>query len=1484
MLILGTLLSLPYVQTKIGTYVTDSLNEDFGTDINVEQVSISVFGTVKLKEVLIRDHHNDTLIYSNRVQTKIHNLKKLLNGDLLFGDIKLDKALFYLKTYKKETNSNLDYFVNAFHSDKPSTGKFLMTADRVQINQGRFIMSNENNETPKSLDFSKIKVDVSKFKIYGTDLTFDIHQLKAKDFRGLVVDDLTTRFTYTSKNLLLDNLKIRTKKSKFYGDFAMRYDTDKNDFGDFNNKVVFDVQVDSSTLTTNDIRYFYDELGADNQFQMNGAIKGTLNDLKFNNLVLTNRHNTEIYGDIRFRNLFASTKENFLMNGTFEKLSSNYGELTNLLPNILGKTLPSSLQKLGNFTLNGTTKISTTQVETVVTLNSALGTVFSDLKISNINTIDNASYVGLVVLDNFNVGKFIDYPDLGLTSLKVNVDGKGFTKELVDTKIKGEISKINYNNYNYSSITVNGLFKNPYFSGKLHINDPNLFMDFDGLVDVSKTISAYDFEAKIDYANLHKLNFVKSDTISIFKGDISSKLMGNSINTMYGEVVFEHASYQNKRDIYVFDDFKISSSFNENLERIIEINSPDIVEGRLVGKFDFEQLPLILENSLGSTYRNYSSNKVKKGQYLKFNFSIYNKIIEVFYPQITVSPNTFIKGSMNADSNDFKLNFNSPDIKINDIDFENIKIEVDNKNPLFNTFVEIDSIKNEYYKISEFNLINITKNDSLLVRTEFKGGKTGTDFYNLNLYHTIDSDKNNVIGIQKSELFFKENFWYINEEDNLENRIVIDQFFKTFHFDKLILSHENQEMILDGTMIGGNKKDLNLNFNHVDLDMIIPEIEGLVVKGVIHGDVSFEQDNLSYKPKATLQVVDLVINAIDLGNLDLQVEGDENLKKFNVYSTVNQENIEKFRLQGAIEIVNNEPLIDLDLKLNQFNLGAFEDVGGEVIGNIRGLATGNATFLGKLEDPEMEGRIYLNEAGLSVPYLNVDYALQPNSFVDLTQRQFLLRQIGITDTKYNTKGVINGAIRHTKLKDWKLDIELSSDYINVLDTQDSDDAIYYGKAFIAGRATISGPTDAIVINVDATSKKGTAIKLPLAETESVGENTYIHFLTKEEKYSLLSGQKTFNRNYQGLELNFDLTITEDAEIEVILDKETGHLIRGKGFGNLALNINTQGKFNMYGDFSVNEGIYNFKYRSLISKQFKVKKGTIVWEGDPMRARLNLEAVYDNIRANPAVMLENTTVNQKVPVIVTIGITGSLNNPEPDFFIDFPTISSVLKSEIETKLNDKDTRQTQALYLLATGNFLSYDGNTSQSGMANNLYETFSGVFNDIIGEEENSKVNIGLDVVSADRSPGRETDGSVGFTGSFEINERISVNGKLGVPIGGINDAAVVGNVEILYRVNDDGSLNMRVFNRENDITYIGEGIGYTQGIGISYQVDFNTFRELITKVFKNAKLVKEETPPSSEVSPDSEMLPEYIKLKKDKNKSSKEAKKEEEERVPEID
>ncbi len=77
MLVLAITLALPIVQTKIARYITESLNADFKTKISVEKVAINIFGGVKLKKVLILDHHNKTLIYSDIITTDILSIKRI---------------------------------------------------------------------------------------------------------------------------------------------------------------------------------------------------------------------------------------------------------------------------------------------------------------------------------------------------------------------------------------------------------------------------------------------------------------------------------------------------------------------------------------------------------------------------------------------------------------------------------------------------------------------------------------------------------------------------------------------------------------------------------------------------------------------------------------------------------------------------------------------------------------------------------------------------------------------------------------------------------------------------------------------------------------------------------------------------------------------------------------------------------------------------------------------------------------------------------------------------------------------------------------------------------------------------------------------------------------------------------------------------------------------------------------------------------------
>jgi len=673
-----------------------------------------------------------------------------------------------------------------------------------------------------------------------------------------------------------------------------------------------------------------------------------------------------------------------------------------------------------------------------------------------------------------------------------------------------------------------------------------------------------------------------------------------------------------------------------------------------------------------------------------------------------------------------------------------------------------------------------------------------------------------------------------------------------------------------------------LSFKDVDLNKITPENEQFVFNGNINGDVHYKQNKNVYQPTASIEIDHLNVNKTDLGLLNFNIEGDESFKKFTINSTIENENIESFKANGNFEIVNKETVLDLKLKFDKFNLGTLGSLGGNVLSNIRGFVSGNSTIQGNLKKPDINGRLYVDDAGMTIPYLNVDYALKDKTIIDLSDERFLFRENTLTDTKYGTKGSLNGSIQHKNFSDWKLDLTISSKRLLALDTKDSDDAAYYGTAFIDGTATIKGPTNGLFIKVDAKSEKGTTIKIPINNAQSVSDNSFIHFVTPKEKYNIEKGIFEDTRNYKGLELEFDLDITPDAEVEVILDRNTGHGMKGKGFGSLLFKINTLGKFNMWGDFQAYEGSYNFKYGGLIDKKFAVKKGgSITWEGNPMKAQLNLEAVYKTT-ANPAVLLENSSFNTKVPVEVIIGVRGDLTSPEPDFNIEFPTVSSVLKSEIQYKLNDKDVRQTQALYLLSSGGFLSPEG-VNQSDFSGSLFETATSLLGGII-RTDNEKFKVGFNFVSADRRIGRETDGRFIATISSKINERITINGKVGVPFGGINESAIVGDVEVLYRVNEDGTMNLRLFNKENDINYIGQGIGYTQGVGVSYEVDFDTFKEFVNKIFKNHKLGVENNVNPAIEDQDSDPSPDFINFSNQKKTKTKKPDMNQDAKIPEED
>ncbi|WP_237421166.1 translocation/assembly module TamB domain-containing protein [Flavobacterium sp. Sd200] len=1482
LLFVAIALSLPFVQTGIAHYAGNYLNKEFGTHIYIDKVAISIFGGVKLKGVLIMDHHNDTLASANRLQTNVLNFRAIAQSNLKFGTIRAEKLNFHMKTYKGENSSNLDVFVKSFDNGKPGSGKFRLRSGRLFVTNGRYRLTNENAVTPRVLDFKKLNGELKDFYIKGGDVSADIKKLSLLDHRGLFVKNLKAGFSYTKTNIKLKDLELVTAESVLKGHVTLTYTREQ--MKDFINKVKFDFAVNRATISSNELNYFYNEFGKNQKYYLSTTLKGPLNNFVLYNLKLLDGNDSEIIGSVNFRHLFDKKGPGFYMNGDFDRITSNYENLKAIMPRILGNSLPVLLGKFGRVDMVGHATLTKQDIDTRMYIMSGLGEANANFSVKDYNKPSEAAYTGTIDLTDFNLGAIADVKTIGNTTLHLDIDGRGFNKESLNTTVSGDITGFTYNKYVYKNITVDGRFKWPYFKGKVNSNDPNLLMSFDGLVDMGKKKKEFDFHAQVDYADLVALKLMKKDTLSIFKGDLIFDAKGNNINDIAGKLQISRLSYQNSKDSYYFEDFFVASSFDENNVRALTVNSTDIIDGRVTGKFDVGQLPKLMENAVGSLYTNYSPHKLKKGQYLDFDLTIYNKVVEIVLPEVTVGQNTRLRGKVNSDRGEFKLAFNSPEITAYNNYFNNISIDVDNKNPLYNAYVSIDSARTKGYKVTDFSLINITRNDTLYVRTEFKGGKKAADLFKLNLFHTIDKDRNSVVGFKKSEINFKDFQWFINENDTKDNKIIFNKKLTNFSVDKISMSHNDQRVEVSGILRDSTYKDVRLSFNDVDLRKITPTLDSLNFGGRLNGEVSLKQNRNEFTPASSLTIDTLRINQHNLGDMSLQVTGDRSLRKFNINTTLTKDDKETFATSGNIEIVDKQTLLSLDATFSDFDLSPLEVFLKTIFPEIRGKASGRAAIVGNAKKPEIDGRLYIKGGGLRVGYLNTDFNFEENATVDLTEELIFFRNIELTDSKYKTKGRLNGSLKHDFFKNWGLDLKITSDRLLVLDTKDSDDALYYGTAFIKGEATLTGPTTALVIDVNAESAKDTDIKLNINNTGATGTNNaaFIHFLSPQEKLNKGKGVVAKDAKvYKGLELNFELNITPDAKLEVVIDKNTGHSLTATGDGLMLLNINTLGKFNMWGDYSVRQGQYNFKYGGLFDKKFVVKEGgSIVWEGDPTKAKLNLEAVYKT-QANPSVLLESASFSRSIPVEVAITLNGNITAPEPDFNINFPGVSSTLKSDLDYKLSDMDTRQTQALSLLSTGSFISQTN--ASTAVYGSLFERASSMFNDLFTDEQ-SKVKVGVNYVQADRNPYVETNSQFGLTLSSQINDRITVNGVLGVPVGGVNQSAVVGNVEVQLRLNDDGTFKARVFNRENDINFLGEGIGYTQGVGLTWDVDFDTFSELIWKVFKKAKNDEPDNNNRGTDIPDSELAPDYIQFGDSRNKKKGTDEDKEPERIPETD
>ncbi|HLS30064.1 MAG TPA: hypothetical protein VK021_04350, partial [Flavobacteriaceae bacterium] len=748
--------SIPAVQTRTADKITNLLNEEFGTEIKIDKIQITYDAKVDIKGAFIGDHHGDTLISAESVKTNLINLRRLIKGkDINFGDVTATELTFRLRRYQEDEKDSFGIFLDKLESENPDKKEGpRIIFSHLTVIDSKFSFYDEHGKYPEIVNLKDLNIDAEDFIIHGPNIDLQLNSLNAKEKRGVEIENLTTRFKLDHDSMNFDHFNLITKHSDIAGDIHFSY---QQTMADFENTVEVEADFKNSLVSTSDLRFYYGEFGIGHDLNFEGKMTGVLNDFSLNDFRLKGINRTVIDGDIAISNIFE--EEGFLLEGNFNNLETNYYDLINFLPQILREPLPQNLKQLGQVQLIG--KFSTTgyMVSTNSRVLSEIGEADLNASLSNLQSPGNETYRGKVSIADFDLGNFLNNPDLGKASFIMDLEGKGLERKDLNSELKGVFTSLEYNGYTYQHIAVNGQFKNPVFTGEVLSEDPNLQMYFNGSANVSGPENNYDFIAQVSHIDLHALNFKKSDSIAIFSGRVAMDMHGFDIDDIVGNIELTEAIYENRKGTYEFERLKLTSSFEENNIRKISVESPDIINGEVRGRFILEDVQKLFRNAIGNLYSNYRPFKIKDDQYINFDIAIHSKIVEALFPDVSLSPGTTIKGEVRSSNSNVQLAFKSPEITAYENKFINIDLQLDNTNPLFATYIDVDSIATPYYNFSKSNIVSNRRNDSLYINTRFKGGKQNKDEYNIDLFYTINEESESVVGVRPSDVTFRNNKW-----------------------------------------------------------------------------------------------------------------------------------------------------------------------------------------------------------------------------------------------------------------------------------------------------------------------------------------------------------------------------------------------------------------------------------------------------------------------------------------------------------------------------------------------------------------------------------------------------------------------------------------------------------------------------------------------------------------------------------------------------
>lgn len=1472
------------VQAYIVRNVSAKLSAYLGTSITLTGTDIDIFNNISLYNFCVHDTASaDTILFVPELTLSL-NTFTLASQFVEIKKVTLHKPDIHF--YIDSTGTiNFQFIIDRLSSKGGSSNAkpWRISVRDVNIEQSKFTLrSFYKAPHDYGIDFSDISLNPMNIKAHAfaiKDGVIDINvrELSAKDKSGFIIDHLATRLKINKKFMVYNDLEVHTGKSTIHASKVHFLFDDFKQFraGVFGKKVKLDIVIQKSDLFSNDIAMFLPFI-KDYHIRalVSGRINGTFKDLKGKDFVIDYGTHTHIKGNFNINGL-PNIKQAFLhvdiksLNTTPEDIQSiglPYARKGHVV-------LPDNFRNITYLTYQGKFTGFVNDFVAYGNITSNLGKINSDLSIRP-DSMESLKFEGQLKSTNFDLGTFIFKPEiLGKITITALVKGRLLAGKEINARLDGMINNIMFKGYNYANVKVDGTLSNNNYDGAVNINDPNINADFLGKVDLTGDIPLFNFTANVRRANLYKLNFDRSDTSSVMSVYMTANFEANNIDNLNGEIKLWNSTFQKSGKSIHLNDFLLYTRFLNDSSRIF-VRS-DLADMEVSGFYRFKDLvgsfKSLTRTYLPSLFKDYPVNFTNNNFNFNINFKNTHQVTDYFVPGLYISKDTRLKGVYNPHKKDFSFLCTIPLLQYNSKKWYNVYFNGKSSDKSFSLISGCNNLKiNNNNRFDNLTLLTDVTNDTITTHVRWSNWDSATYKGNISfktLFHSSATRTLPLISFQlnPSEIIIRDTTWNLNS-----GIIAVDS--SEIHIDNIIIAHKDQVIKIGGDISKDKDKLLWASFNNVNLGNLntILATRNIAFQGVLNGKA--EVSNFYRNPlfHASLKVDSLVINNEQVGTAKINTSFNSEDRNIAIEADVFRGSMVTLAANGFYGVDSKK--LDFDLNLNKLKVEVFEPFVSAVFSDLHGLATGKLGLTGTLSKPLLNGGIKLQKSSFVVNYLKTQYFISNNT-VPVENNSFLFKNFEVSDSKDN-KAVVQGKISAENLKDLYIDLSIDAKNFECINTNEYDNSLFYGQGFASGNLTIRGMPKNIEINVNsARTEKHTRIYIPLGTKMELTESNFISLNSKKqievpfEQYEIDKSQSVITPDIltqQGLKLNINLEVTPDAEAQIVFDQKIGDIIEGNGSGKISMIIDG-GNFNMYGNYIIERGNYLFTMQNIINKELEVEPGSAIsWNGNPLDATVNIQAKYklrasisELIPPQPGSAAISNIDKRRIPVECRLFLTDRLMNPTIRYDINLPNSDQEARNNLNMAINTEEELSRQFLMLLIANSFAPSANSTStgSSGLpvvaaSSSGLEFLSNQFSRML-----SQINKDFDVGVNYRQANEVSTNEVEVAMSTQLlNDKVIINGNF--DMGGnnrsqvasnSNNSNIVGEGDVEVKLNESGKLRLKVFNRSNQ-NNITEQYPYTQGIGIFYKEDFNSFRSLFRKYYqmlirrKSKKLKTEET------------------------------------------